>query len=98
MLGRLRHRAFVGRDTEHGNVDAAGGRDHRAQETLVPGYIDHPGDADPRQVEVRVPRFERDAAALFFRKAIGVDAGERLDQRGLAVIDVAGGADDYPER
>ena len=35
-----------------------------------------------------------DAAALLLFEAVGVDAGEGLDQRGLAVIDVAGGADD----
>ncbi len=28
-------------------------------------------------------------------QAVGVHAGERLDQRGLAVVDVAGGADDH---
>lgn len=28
-----------------------------------------------------------DAAALFFFQAVGVDAGEGFDQRGLAVID-----------
>ena len=33
-------------------------------------------------------------ARLFFRQAIRVGAGERLDQRALAVIDVAGGGDD----
>ena len=35
-----------------------------------------------------------DAAALLFFQAVGVDAGQRFDQRGLAVVDVAGGADD----
>ena len=35
-----------------------------------------------------------DAAALFFFQAVGIDAGEGLDQRGLPVIDVPGGADD----
>ncbi len=35
-----------------------------------------------------------DAARLLLRQAVGVDAGQGPDQRGLAVIDVAGGADD----
>ena len=35
-----------------------------------------------------------DAAPLLFRQAIGVDAGKGLYQRGLAVVDVPGGADD----
>src|SRR6476619_2944188 len=35
-----------------------------------------------------------DAAAFLFFQAVGIDAGERFDERGLAVIDVAGRADD----
>ncbi len=35
-----------------------------------------------------------DAAALLFFETIGIDAGERFDQRGLAVVDVTCGADD----
>ena len=33
--------------------------------------------------------------ALLLRQAVGVDAGESLHQRGLAVVDVAGGSDDH---
>ena len=35
-----------------------------------------------------------DAAALFFFQTVGVNAGQRLDQRGLSVIDMPSGADD----
>ncbi len=35
-----------------------------------------------------------DAAALFLFQTVGIDAGEGLDQRGLAVIDMARGAGD----
>ena len=35
-----------------------------------------------------------DAAALFFFETVGIRAGERFDERGFAVVDVAGGADD----
>ena len=35
-----------------------------------------------------------DAAALLFFQAVGVNAGQRLYQRGLAMVDVSGGADD----
>ena len=45
-------------------------------------------------VEPREPELDRDAALALLRQAVGVDAGERLDQRGLAVIDVPG----RPER
>src|SRR5687767_3542446 len=35
-----------------------------------------------------------DAARFFFRQAIGISAGERLDQGALSVIDVSGSSDD----
>src|ERR1700756_4215304 len=35
-----------------------------------------------------------DATALFFGQTIGVRARQRLDQRGLAVVNVPGGAND----
>ena len=35
-----------------------------------------------------------DAALLLLGQAIAIDAGEGLDERGLAVIDMAGGAED----
>ena len=44
--------------------------------------------------EMGEAEIDRDAARLFLRQAIGIDPSERLDQRGLAVIDVAGGRED----
>ena len=98
MLGRLRHRPLVGGDTEHRHVDSTRCRDHRAQEALVTGDVHDAGGPDPRQLEVCIPGLERDAAALFLRQAIRVDARERADQRSLAVVDVPGGSDDDAER
>ena len=49
----------------------------------------------PSSCERREAEIDGDAAPLFFGQAIGVDAGERLYERSLAVIDVAGGADDH---
>ena len=40
------------------------------------------------------PEIDRDAARLFFLQAIRIGAGQRFDERALAVIDVPGGADD----
>jgi hypothetical protein len=36
----------------------------------------------------------RYSAAFFFLQAVGVDAGQCLDQRGFAMVNVAGGAED----
>src|SRR4029077_5157384 len=38
---------------------------------------------------------DSDATTFFFFQAVGVDAGQSLDQRGFAVVNVSGGAYDY---
>src|SRR5690606_27370923 len=60
---------------------------------LVPGDVDD-GDAPGREVEPSEAELDRDAAGLLLCEAIGVDAGQVPDERGLTVVDVAGGADD----
>jgi len=46
------------------------------------------------EIQVRKAEVDADPALLLFLEAIGVDAGERPDQRGLAVVDVTGGSQD----
>jgi hypothetical protein len=43
---------------------------------------------------VREAQVDGNTAALFFSEAIGIRSGERLDERGFAVIYMTGGADD----
>jgi hypothetical protein len=60
----------------------------------VPGHVDKPqleAGGGPQVCEADV---DGDPAAFFFLQAVGIDAGQRADQSGLAVIDVPGGADD----
>ena len=45
-----------------------------------------------RQVEMGKAQLDRDPALLFLLQAVGVDAGDRPHQGRLAVVDVAGGA------
>jgi hypothetical protein len=59
----------------------------------VPGDVDE-AETDIPQIEEREPEVDGDAPALFFLEAVGVRPGQRLDQRGLAVVNVAGRADD----
>jgi hypothetical protein len=63
------------------------------EEALVAGNVD---EADPVVAggEVGEAKVDGDAPPLLLAPAVAVDAGQRLDQRGLAVVDVAGGADD----
>ena len=93
VLVRLRPRAFVRVDDEQEEVDAARAGDHRAHEALVPGHVDD-GELRPvRELERRVAEVDRDAAFALLRQPVGVLAGQRLDERRLAVVDVPCGAD-----
>jgi hypothetical protein len=44
---------------------------------------------------MRKANINRDSAALFFLEAIGIDSGQRFDQSGFSVVDVAGRPHDY---
>ena len=94
MLPRLRHHALVGRDDEQHQVDAADARQHVLDEALVAGHVDDPDGQAAGLLEEREAQVDGDAARLLLRQPVGVDAGQRLDERGLAVIDVPRGADD----
>src|SRR5213078_3016229 len=55
--------------------------------------VDH-RDAALAEIEPGEAELGGDAARLLDRQAIGVDPGQRQDQRGLAVIDMPGGTQD----
>ena len=60
----------------------------------MPGDVD---EAEPdvlRKLEMSEAEIDGDAAALLFGQPVRVDSGESADQRGLAVVDVTGGAYD----
>ena len=94
VLAGLRLDGFVGRDHEQHQVDAAHAGQHVLDEALVARDVDEAQAQRGRQLQVREPQVDGDAAPLFFLQPVGVDPGERLHQRGLAVIDVARRADD----
>ena len=98
MLARLRHYRLVGRDDQQHTVDAARAREHVADEPLVARHVDE----RQRRLAVQVGReaeVDCDAPRLLLDQPVGIDAGERLDQGALAVIDMARGADyDVPHR
>ena len=60
-----------------------------------PGTSMKPRTAPVRRRQIGKAEIDRDAARLLFLQPVAVDAGQRFDQRRLAVIDVAGRADDH---
>jgi hypothetical protein len=93
VFPRLRHDRIVGRHDEQREVDAGRPGEHVLDETLVAGHV-HDAEAIVVQIEPGEADVDGDAAGFFLGQPVGVDAGEGLDQRGLAVVDVAGGAED----
>src|SRR5437016_5870924 len=98
MLARLGFYAFVGCDHQQHDIDAADAGEHIAHEALVTGNVDESkaeffARLGP-QFQIGKAEIDGDAAPLLFFKAVGIDAGERLYQRGLAVVDVPCGTDD----
>ena len=91
LLG-LRHHAVVGRHDQQDEIDAVRAGQHVADEALVPGHVDHAG-FDSAGIEVREAEIDRDTALALLLQPIGVDAGQRLDERRLAVVDVAGSSE-----
>ena len=93
VFASLGHDAFVGGDHEKGEVDAANAGEHVLDEALMAGDVDDAdllaaGESKPGKAEV-----DGEAAVLLLLQTVRVDAGERLDKGGLAVVDVSGGTD-----
>ncbi len=95
MLARLRHHAVVGGDDQQHEVDAGRAGQHVVDEALVARHVDEAEHAAVRRRQIGEAEIDGDAARLLLLQAVGVDAGQRAHQRGLAVVDVAGGADDH---
>ena len=93
MLARLGHHAFVGGDHEQREVDAADAREHVLDETLVSRHVDDADLFPAREREPGEAEVDRKTALLLLPQPVRVDAGEGLDERGLAVVNVAGSAD-----
>ncbi|CUZ63834.1 Uncharacterised protein [Serratia marcescens] len=95
MFAGLRHHAVVAGHHQQRMVDAADARQHVGEEFLVAGHVDKAQHPAVRLRPVGVTQIDGHAAALLFRQAIRVDPGDRLQQGGFAMIDMAGGGDDH---
>ena len=94
MLLGLRHDPIVRGHGEQRQIDPLRTGQHVADEPFVAGHVDDAGPFAARQVQVGEAQVDGDAAFFFFLEPVGVLAGQGLEQRGLAVVDVAGGPDD----
>jgi hypothetical protein len=90
-----RHPALVGGDDEHDDLNSEGARRHGAGELGVAGHVDHGDAASVGERPWGKAELDRHAARPLLLEPIAVHAGQGLDQRGLAVVHVAGGADDH---
>src|SRR6266545_3570528 len=94
VLSRLRHHAIVGGHSKEHQVHSVGARQHVSYEPLMTGDVHNPRSFTMRQIEKGKAQIDRNAARLFFLKAIGILSSESLDETGLAVIDMSGGSND----
>ena len=93
VLPGLGHDPLVRGYHQQHQVHAADSGDHGPDETLVAGDVNDPEAQVPRQFQVGEAELDGNAARLLLLQAVRVDAGQRLHQRGLAVIDMPGGAE-----
>ncbi|MBK8232723.1 MAG: hypothetical protein IPK72_19605 [Candidatus Eisenbacteria bacterium] len=94
VFAGLGHDPLVGRDDEEDEVDPAGPGEHVADELLVARDVDHPTLPAGGKFDRGEAKLDRDPALLLFLEAVGVDPRQHLDEEGLAVVDVSGGAED----
>src|SRR5262249_28147118 len=94
VLDGLRHHAFIGGHHEQYGVQAVDARQHVADEAGMARDVDDADQAPAGQGQVGEAEVDGHAPPLLLIQAVGIDPGQSLDQRRLAMVDVAGGADD----
>jgi hypothetical protein len=90
MFPGLRHHTFVGRDDQHQEIEPARTGDHGSYKFFVTRYVDDGQTHSIAEFEGRESQFDGDPTRLFLWKTIEVASGQRANQRGLSVIDMAG--------
>ena len=93
MLARLGHDPVVGRHHEDDHVHAMRAGYHVADEVHVARHIHDAHDPVVGQAAGSEAQVDGQAALLLLRERVGFAAGEQLDERAFAVIDVPGGAE-----
>ena len=94
VLERLRVRPVVRGDDEQRRVDLARPDEHVADQPVVARHVDEVDHPPVVERQVRIPDVDRHPAPPLLGQPVRVDAGERAQERRLAVVDVPGRADD----
>ena len=94
MLLRLRHHPFIRGYYQQGRVDTSDTGEHVANKILMARDIDNAERFPIWQLQPREAQVDRHAAPLLLGQAVGVRPGQRLDQRGLSMVDVPCGPED----
>src|SRR5262245_12814475 len=89
MFTSLWHDRFIGGDDKHDEIDSTDSGKHVLDEALMARNVNKTNGGIGINREVREPQVDRDASFFFFFEAIGVDPGERLYERGFAMVDVS---------
>ena len=94
MFFGLRLPSLGRRDDEDARVDGTDTREHVLDEAHVTRDIDDRDRTARRQFARGEAEIDGESSCLLLGPTIGVDAGQRVHHRGLAVIDMARGGDD----
>src|SRR5258706_13606721 len=98
MLLGLRHPSVIGSYHKERQVDRADPGDHIFHEVFVAGHVNdsklkrETSGRGCGQFQVRKAEVDGDSSRFFLRKSVGIDSGERFNQRTLAMIHVPGGS------
>ena len=94
VLAGLRHHTLDGRHHQHGHIDTRGALHHGAQVVCVPWHIDQAHDLAARQGQLAKAELHGHAAATLDLQAVGIFTRQCLDERRLAMVDMARRAHD----
>jgi len=95
VLARLRHYPVIAGHHQQGMVNPTDPGQHVGQKLLVPRHVDKSQHLAIRLRPVGITQIYGHAALLLFRQAVGVDAGDRLQQGGFAVVNMTGGGNNH---
>ena len=95
MLARLRLDPVICCDREQGEIDPACPGHHGVDEALMARHVDETEHSPGLQRQIGEAEIDGDAPRLLLLQPVAVDPGQRFDQCGLAMVDMAGGADDH---